>query len=73
MKYVLFLTLVLLSSCGNLTVETEVEGEVNHKFEIDLQQLEIYFTSLCEQQAPDNVNECVNIKVAEFLEFLMDE
>lgn len=65
---VLILILVL-TSCGPYQVD--VSGKVTHNFEIDMTNLEGYFQAKCEQDEPDNVENCTNIKIADFLEFMI--
>lgn len=59
-----------LSSCGPYQVN--VDGEVTHKFEIDMENLEKYFRALCEYEQAQDTEACMNLKLAQFLEFMVD-
>lgn len=59
-----------LSSCGPYQVD--VDGDITHKFEIDMGNLEKYFKALCEHEQAEDVDACMNLKLAQFLEFMVD-
>lgn len=65
----ILLTTTLLS-CGPYQVN--VDGDVTHKFEIDMSNLEKYFRVLCEHEQAEDVDACMNLKLAQFLEFMVD-
>ena len=67
---VVLLVLGLVTSCGPQQVS--VDGVITHKFEIDMSNLEKYFEAQCAQEEPENVDACVNLKVAQFLEFMVN-
>ena len=65
-----FILVAFLASCGPYQVN--VNGEVTHKFEIDMTNLERYFRALCENEQAEDVEACMNLKLAQFLEFMVD-
>jgi hypothetical protein len=60
-----------LTSCGPQQVT--VDGTITHKFEIDMSNLEKYFKTQCGQEEPTNVENCVNVKIAEFLDYMLKQ
>lgn len=59
-----------LLSCGPYQID--VDGKITHKFEIDMSNLEKYFQVLCEQEQAEDVSTCTSLKLAQFLQFMID-
>lgn len=64
--------LLILSQLACAPVKVEVSGKTKHEISIDLNQLSEIFRSLCEDEEPDNVEECTNKKLAELLKLLVE-
>jgi hypothetical protein len=64
---IVVVSLFILTSCGSYQVST-----TNIKVEVNLSDLDKYFRIKCEQEESDDVENCVNLKVAEFLEYVLN-
>lgn len=65
------LALAFLMACGNQRVD--VGGEVVVKHQIDLNLFRDYYTEYCENtvSTPEEVEDCVNLKMEELMDALI--
>ena len=63
---------LILNACA--PIEHNVDGNIDVNLNIDVSQLEEYFKPVCENELPSanevEINECVNLKIGEFLSVL---
>jgi hypothetical protein len=63
-KFILLIAFII-SSCGPYQVN------VTHKFEIDLGKLETYFEKKCEEEQSNNIKECTENKIDDFINSML--